>query len=104
MLFGLVDHCAARISGVILRFTRELAEETAAARRRAGAETRSAQTYVGRRRLADGTCAPGSVSHATTDMLHVWFIDVPAGPFSEISGLDSTNLRAAVIEYLSSQT
>jgi hypothetical protein len=44
---------------------------------------------------ADG-CPPGSAVGATGEMMHVWAIDYPGGPFAE---LDPTSLRTAVKQY-----
>ncbi|MDP9441680.1 MAG: hypothetical protein M3P34_05810, partial [Actinomycetota bacterium] len=36
---------------------------------------------------ADGTCTPGSIPYVPPDMMHVWVVDVPGGPFAhEVDG------------------
>lgn len=35
----------------------------------------------------DGTCSQGSISYVPPDMMHVWVVDVPGGPFAhEVDG------------------
>jgi hypothetical protein len=46
---------------------------------------------------ADGSCPDGSVNTTTPEMLHVWVIDHPDGPFAE---LNSPGTRRAVLEAL----
>ncbi|HKA04126.1 MAG TPA: hypothetical protein VKD67_07340 [Acidimicrobiales bacterium] len=41
---------------------------------------------------SDGSCPAGSVNQATGLMMHVWSVDLPAGPFSELDA----NSRAAI--------
>jgi hypothetical protein len=36
-------------------------------------------------RLANGSCPPGSSVQVTPEMLHVWSIDYPTGPFGELT-------------------
>jgi hypothetical protein len=45
---------------------------------------------------ADGSCPAGSVSQATSLMMHVWSVDLPAGPFSEIQANDRAAIAAAI--------
>lgn len=46
---------------------------------------------------ADG-CPAGTREADTTDMLHVWSIDLPGGPFADIDSLEPADLAAAVRE------
>ena len=43
---------------------------------------------------ANGSCPAGSSNRVTPEMLHVWGIDIPGGPFSEPSG---TEIRDSLI-------
>ncbi len=45
---------------------------------------------------AAGTCPPGSANETTAMMLHVWSVDVPAGPFSELDASTRKDLVASV--------
>jgi hypothetical protein len=45
---------------------------------------------------ADGSCPAGSTNATTTLMMHVWSIDVPAGPFSELDASTRHDLVTAV--------
>jgi hypothetical protein len=45
----------------------------------------------------DGTCPPGSANTETAAMLHVWAMDLPTGPFSELAELDPATIRSAVV-------
>lgn len=47
--------------------------------------------------VADGSCPPGSSNEATTSMMHVWRFDTSAGPFADLSQIDATELRNAVL-------
>lgn len=46
------------------------------------------------RRNADGTCPAGSAVTLTPEMLHVWLVDYPGGPFGE---LDAAHVRQALL-------
>lgn len=43
----------------------------------------------------DGSCPPGSSNDVTAEMLHVWFVDLPEGPFSDET--DPATMREAAI-------
>jgi len=45
-------------------------------------------------RQPNGSCPPGSAVTVTPEMLHVWVIDYPAGPFGE---LDAAGAREAIL-------
>jgi hypothetical protein len=47
-------------------------------------------------RLADGSCPPGSAVRVTPEMLHVWSIDYPTGPFGELTPLDALQVLVAL--------
>ena len=50
---------------------------------------------------ADGSCPPGSAVGTTGEMLHVWTVDYPNGPFAE---LDAEALRTAVLRHFGATT
>jgi hypothetical protein len=47
---------------------------------------------------AEGLCPDGSSNDVTQEMLHVWDLDLPTGPFSDLAETDRTALAAAVVE------
>jgi hypothetical protein len=46
----------------------------------------NALTGTALNKRADGTCAPGSAVEPTGQMLHVWTVAYPGGPFGELDG------------------
>jgi hypothetical protein len=44
----------------------------------------------------DGACPPGSRNETTVMMLHVWSIDLPAGPFAELHEITAADIAAAL--------
>jgi hypothetical protein len=51
----------------------------------------------------EGSCPAGSSNDVTQEMLHVWDIDLPTGPFSELGEADRTAIAAAVVEKVAEQ-
>jgi hypothetical protein len=47
-------------------------------------------------RRPDGSCPPGSAVWATPEMLHVWSVDYPTGPFGELTPLHALQVLAAL--------
>lgn len=45
---------------------------------------------------ADGTCPAGSTNKTTAMMLHVWSIDLPAGPFAELHDIKTSDIIAGL--------
>lgn len=47
-------------------------------------------------RRPDGSCPPGSAVRVTPEMLHVWTVDYPTGPFGELTPLDALQVLLAL--------
>jgi len=45
---------------------------------------------------ARGECPPGSVNEPTAGMLHVWYIDLPTGPYSDLGEANPAAIKAGI--------